>query len=237
MITRALAVNLDLLDKAFDSRTVSSPGSVGEGSGAAGAQQSTRQAEYFRELCKIYQSLILNNFAYSSDSIPFMTMTFRLLPKLVERLRTGSVRYLSDTLPFLCTSISGTSAQRELGSLVLTKSVLEMRIAAVRATCSLVRACRGTGRIDRWRGAILAAAASFTVLLKDIEPAKRNLAREKAAGEAIEELLRALVKDGDESARVSQTYTSTSRHLHQSKHRLKGFLNRARRGLAACRKI
>lgn len=122
------------------------------------------ELERFEAHSAIYRNLFLSIFAFHSSSVPFMTLAFQLLPVLVERLGIGSLRFSSDTLPSLTAALGASPAGKGLVMLFSPQTV-QLYEAALLALCALYAAMRGSGRMARWRGSIL---ASLGVLLCNI---------------------------------------------------------------------
>jgi hypothetical protein len=162
----------------------------------------------FNALCELHQSIVINIFAYSSTSIPFMTFSFSVIPILVEKLGAAYIRFLSDTLPVLCTGIGGTKAQRQIGSSILTKETVEMRTEATRALSAIVEVCEGTGRMDKWRGMILSSIATFWVFWRELDLQRREYLAGEDVEKALRQLLEATIKDSGDAAMVSDSYPS-----------------------------
>lgn len=128
----------------------------------------TPEARRFDALSSLYHNTVINLFTFSSSSVPYTTLAYRLIPLLVRELGKGSIRYLSDTLPVLCTNIGGSPASKSLiGHVTLSEQTLAMNEAGIDALVSVIQVCHGTDRMQRWRGMVLSALATLWCNLRE----------------------------------------------------------------------
>jgi len=209
MMRTALKAHLQLLDLLYPTSSAANPLLQPVQKVTSRKAKDSPALSRFNALCEIYHSIVINIFAYSSTSIPFMTLSFSVIPTLVEKLGAAYTRFLSDTLPVICTCIGGSKAQRQIGSLILTKETVELRIEAIRALSAIVKVCEGTGRIDKWRGMILSSIATFWVFLQELDMQSREVMAVEDVEKALRQPLESIIKNGGDAATVSEVYRNS----------------------------
>lgn len=206
MIQSAVKANLRLIDllypKTFSS--TSSPVSVSTTALRSGPHKPSTISpalSRFKALCSLYQSVVLNIFAYSSSSVPYLTLAYSFVPSLVAALGKGCIRYVSDTLPTILTALGGMAQSRALSS-IFSKETVGMYLAALEALRSIVIECAGMGRMEKWRGLILGGIATLWCNLAETDQGKRVSERHrKDLQEGMSKVVSALLEDGGMEAK------------------------------------
>lgn len=208
MIQAAVSADLQLIDLLYPVRdfsdTAVAPAPISFSKAKQGRKSTSlpsRTTTRFSALCAVYQSVVINFFAYSASNIPFMTLSYSFITLLAPLLKKGCVRFLSDTLPTLLTSLGGMDASRGL-SRTFSPETTNMYLSALEALCAIIQACKGTGRIDRWRGLILGGIATLWCHLAETDQGRKLDTRMKMElKEGMKDVVDLLVQDGKEPAR------------------------------------